>query len=99
MAVVLETCWYLWFGIAVPHRIEHLPDEYTRLRQARGLSLRQLSQALKVLGTDASATHLGWIERGVRNPSPSLRVRLAQFYGVPPQSLYREVPVEEGDAA
>lgn len=46
------------------------------IRQDRGLSLRTVAQAVPV-----SPSYLSQCERGLSMPSPSLRRRLAHFYG------------------
>lgn len=74
---------------SVGYRIQAKPDECARKRVLAGLSCRQAAIALKV-----SATHLGYVEAGKRQPSPSLLKRMSVLYGVPMTALFDEVPEE-----
>jgi transcriptional regulator with XRE-family HTH domain len=53
-----------------------------RLRQQRGLTQEQLA-----LDAEIDLTYVGGIERGVRNPSLMVMVRIAAALGVEPAAL------------
>jgi transcriptional regulator with XRE-family HTH domain len=55
-----------------------------RLRQARGLTQEQLA-----FESEIDLTYLGGIERGRRNPSILVLVRIATALGVRPHELLR----------
>lgn len=67
-------------------RIEANTTECVRARILAGLNGRQAAAALEV-----SPTHLNYVERGVRQPSPAVLKRMADLYGVPMTSLFTEV--------
>lgn len=54
-----------------------------RLRKARGLTQEQLAH-----DADIDLTYLGGIERGRRNPSLSVLVRVATALGAKPADLF-----------
>ena len=64
---------------------EQFGERLRRLREAKGLTQRTLSQA--VTGSDRSAFVSDW-ERGVVVPSPDHFFRLSEALGVNPQYLY-----------
>jgi transcriptional regulator with XRE-family HTH domain len=57
-------------------------DNVKRLRQQRGLSQEKLAGDAVI-----DLSYLGGIERGSRNPSLLVMVRLAQALGVEPEDL------------
>lgn len=60
-----------------------------RLRKARGLTQEQLAHDAGI-----DLTYLGGIERGRRNPSLAVLVRLSDALGVRPASLFDDVDAE-----
>jgi len=70
------------------------------LRQGKGLSQRQLAAALtEASGKPVSKSHIADLERGERQPSYDLGLRIAAFYGVPLEALFDEIPLEYGQPA
>lgn len=63
-----------------------------RLRHAMGLSQEGLADLANI-----HRTYIGGIERGERNPTLTMIVRLARALGVPPAKLLE--PEESGGAA
>lgn len=61
-----------------------LGNQVRALREQRGLSKRELADALGV--TPPAIYH---IEKGIRKPSIDLLVRLADFFDVPAEPLLR----------
>ena len=57
-----------------------------QLRQQRGLTLRQLSEAVGI-----SNPAISQIENGTHDPSLSKALKLAKFFNVRPEDLLREV--------
>lgn len=69
-------------------------------RQSKGLSQRQLAAALTAAsGKPISKSHIADLERGERQPSYDVGLRLAAFYGVPMDILFSEIPLEYGQPA
>ena len=63
------------------------------LKKLRGdLSVRQASTLMGI-----SKSHLSDIENGEREPSYTVGLRMAAYYGVPPEDLFDEVPLEWGE--
>lgn len=46
---------------------------------------------------DISKSHLSDIEQGKREPSYTVGLRIAAYYGVPMTALFDEVPLEYGE--
>jgi transcriptional regulator with XRE-family HTH domain len=69
---------------STPRSPEHgaLGEAIRRSRERLGLSQEELSAA-----SDIHITHIGGLERGVRNPSYATLVRLAQALKVKPGEL------------
>jgi transcriptional regulator with XRE-family HTH domain len=69
---------------SVPRSPEHaaLGEAIRRSREKRGLSQEALADA-----ADIHITHLGGLERGVRNPSYATLLRLAKALGIKPGEL------------
>lgn len=59
------------------------PKVVTALRQKDGLSLRALAEA-----TGISPSYLSKIEAGVKNPEPTVALRLANALDVPLEAIY-----------
>ena len=55
-------------------------------------SVRQVAALM-----DISKSHLSDIERGVREPSYTIGLRIAAYYHVPMTALFDEVPLEYGE--
>lgn len=58
-------------------------EECVHARVVAGLTLSAAASTLRV-----STTHLGYIERGDRQPSPDLLKRMAELYRVPVETLF-----------
>lgn len=56
------------------------------------LSVRQAAALM-----DISKSHLSDIEQGKREPSYTIGLRIAAYYGVPMSALFDEVPLEYGE--
>jgi transcriptional regulator with XRE-family HTH domain len=69
---------------SVPRSPEHaaLGEAIRRSREKRGLSQEALADA-----ADIHITHLGGLERGVRNPSYATLLRLSKALGIEPGEL------------
>ena len=57
------------------------------LRAERGLSRRQLAEALAV-----NYQTVGYIERGEYNPSLQLALRAGEFFGLPVEAIFSRKP-------
>lgn len=66
---------------------ERLGQNVRRLRQARGLTQERLA-----FDSEIDLTYLGGIERGRRNPSLLVMVRIAAALGVEPAVLLAKPP-------
>lgn len=69
------------------------------LRNGKRLSQRQLAAALTAVGKPVSKSHIADLERGARQPSYDIGLRIAAFYGLPMDILFDEVPLEYGQPA
>lgn len=79
-------------GAATPQGGRHAAAErmYNRLavlRAERSLSRRALAQELGV-----NPQTIGYVERGVYNPSLELAFRLSELFGVPIQAIFSRKP-------
>lgn len=70
----------------MPIRFVPNVDECIRGRVHAGYNVRQAALALNV-----TPTHLGYVEKGERRPSPALLRRMADTYGVDITKLVIEV--------
>ena len=66
--------------------MRRLGEKLRHLRQARGLTVRELAEALGYSGH----SHLSDIETGKREPRASFIVKIADFYGVSTDQLLRD---------
>lgn len=73
-----------------PRRFEAKREEWIRLRVTTGRSLQAVADEVGV-----TATHLGYIEAGERQPSPALSARVAALYGVTVESLLTFITEED----
>lgn len=64
------------------------------LRNGRGLTQRQIAVEWSI-----SKSHVADLERGERQPSYDLGLRIAAFYGIPLDALFDEIPLEYGQPA
>lgn len=64
--------------------------ECVRARVVAGLTLGSASATL-----GCTSTHLGYIETGLRQPSPALLGRMAELYGVPVEDLFTVLGSED----
>lgn len=64
-----------------------------RLRNARGLTQEEVAFQAKI-----DLTYMGGIERGVRNPSLLVMVRIARALSVPPAELLVRPPPKAAQA-
>lgn len=55
-------------------------------RRKRNLTQKQLSGAVKI-----SAADLSRIEKGVLKPYPAWKIRLSEYFQMPPEQLLKEV--------
>lgn len=70
------------------------------LRNGKRLSQRQLAiEITKATGRPVSKSHIADLERGERQPSYDLGLRIAAFYGLPLEALFDEIPLEYGQPA
>jgi transcriptional regulator with XRE-family HTH domain len=65
--------------------LAHLGEQLRRLRHQAGLTQVQLAQQLGL----AAHTHISYLERGLKTPSPDLAVQLADVFGVPVDRLFQ----------
>lgn len=67
--------------------MENYEGYFKALREAKGLTLREVEKA-----TDVSNAYLSQLESGkIKQPSPISLHKLAQFYGVPYETLMEKV--------
>jgi putative transcriptional regulator len=79
-------------GMSREKRSDKGPVVHTRLpvlRAERGLSRRQLADAM-----DVHYQTIGYIERGEYSPSLELGLRIAEFFGLPVEAVFSLRPMK-----
>ena len=66
---------------------EHIHNRIAMLRAERGISRRQLADALEV-----HYQTIGYLERGEYSPSLYLALRIAEYFEVPVEAIFSITP-------
>lgn len=70
-----------------PSDADQLHNRIAVLRTERGLSRKQLSEAI-----DVHYRTVGYLERGEYSPSLALAFRIARYFGLPLEAVFSDQP-------